>query len=83
MGFIDKAKEQVKVAGDLAKDAAKKGQAKVDEVQAKVQAEGIFKELGRATWLESVGRGTDETAAQIESAKQRLTEWEAEHGELS
>jgi len=83
MGFMEKAKAQAKVAGDLAKEAAKKGQAKVDEVQAKVEAEGIFKELGRASWLESSGRSTPETAAQIEAATEKLAAWEAEHGEIS
>ena len=83
MGFMDKVKEQAQVASTMAKEAAQKGQAKVDEVQAKVQAEGTMKELGRLVWLESAGRGTPETAAEIEAAKSRLAEWESEHGELS
>ena len=35
MGFLDKAKEQMAVATTVAKDAAQKGQAKIDAAQAK------------------------------------------------
>lgn len=83
MGFMDKVKEQAQVASTMAKEAAQKGQAKVDEVQSKVQAEGIYKELGRLTWLKAAGRATSETDTQIEAAIKRLAQWESEHGELS
>lgn len=83
VGFMDKVKEQAQVASTIAKEAAQKGQAKVDEVQARVQADGTLKELGRLTWLEESGRATPETAAEIAAAKRRLAEWEAEHGEIA
>ena len=40
MGFVDKVKQQAAVATAVAKDTAQKGQAKIDEVQAKMAADG-------------------------------------------
>ena len=46
MGLLDKVKEQAAVAGAAAKDAAAKGQAKMEEAQAKRAADGQLRELG-------------------------------------
>jgi hypothetical protein len=53
MGFMDKVKEQASVAAAAAKEAAQKGQAKVEEVQAKRAADGMLRKLGLAVYSTS------------------------------
>jgi len=83
MGFMDKVKEQAAVATALAKDAAQKGQDKVDEVQAKRAADAVLRQLGLAVYLEQAGRGSADAAAEVAGYVETLGAYEAEHGELS
>jgi hypothetical protein len=82
MGFMDKVKEQAAAATAVAKDTAQKGQAKVDEVQAKRNADEVLRQLGLAVYLERTGRGTDSSESAIGQRIEALKAYEEEHGEL-
>ena len=47
MGLLDKVKQTAATATEAAKEAAAKGQAKYDEVQAKKAADGLLRDLGQ------------------------------------
>jgi hypothetical protein len=83
MGFLDKVKEQAAVATAVAKDAAQKGQAKLEEVQSKKSADGLLRDLGAAAYAEQTGRGTPTTASDIEKLMAALSAYEASHGPIS
>ena len=82
MGFLDKVKEQAAAATAVAKDAAQKGQAKLDEVQAKRAADALFRDLGSAYYAEKTGRGTPASAADVDRLVAALRDHEAAHGTL-
>ena len=66
MGLLDKVKAQATAATVMAKDAAQKGQAKLDEVQSKKAADGILRDLGAAFYATKTGRATPSTEADID-----------------
>ena len=82
MGFLDKVKEQASVAAAAAKDAAQKGQAKVDEVQAKRAADGILRQLGLAIYLEQTGRTSSTSESDVAKLIEDLKSYETEYGSL-
>jgi hypothetical protein len=83
MGLLDKAKDRVAQATELAKDAAQKGQAKLDEVQSKKGADGILRDLGAAYYATKTGRSTPSTDADIERLVAALQAHESTHGALT
>ncbi|MGO8863415.1 MAG: hypothetical protein ACLQRH_22040 [Acidimicrobiales bacterium] len=83
MGLLDKVKAQATAATVMAKDAAQKGQAKLDEVQAKKAADGMLRDLGAAFYATKTGRATPSTDAEIESLVAALQSHESEHGALT
>ena len=82
MGLLDKVKESAAQATALAKDAAQKGQAKLDEVQAKRAADALFRDLGAAAYAEKMGRGGPTTSADIDRVLAALEEHERMHGTI-
>jgi hypothetical protein len=82
MGFMDKVKEQASVAAAAAKDAAQKGQAKVEEVQAKRAADGVLRDLGLAAYLQATDRATPSIESNAAGYVETLRAYEAEHGAL-
>ena len=82
MGLLDKVKAQATAATVMAKDAAQKGQAKLDEVQAKKAADGMLRDLGAAVYATKSGRATPTTDSDIERLVTALQDHEAEHGPL-
>jgi hypothetical protein len=82
MGLLDKVKEQAAVASAAARDAAAKGQAKIDEAQAKRAADGQLRELGLAVYAERTGRGSETTSKEIDRLTEALRHHESEHGAL-
>jgi hypothetical protein len=66
MGFMDKVKAQAEVGMAKANDLTKAGQEKLDQASAKHKADGMLGDLGAALYAERVGRGTDQTAADVE-----------------
>ena len=61
MGLLDKVKAQATAATEMAKDAAAKGQAKMNEAQAKKTADGMLRDLGAAFYATKTGRSTPTT----------------------
>ena len=66
MGFLDKVKEGAAQATAVAKDAAQKGQAKLDAMQSKKAADGLLHDLGAAAYAEKTGRGAANNSAEID-----------------
>ncbi len=83
MGLLDKAKDRVAQATELAKDAAQKGQAKLDEVQTKKSTDGVLRDLGAAFYATKTGRSTPSTDGDIERLIGVLQAHEAQHGSLT
>jgi hypothetical protein len=83
MGLLDKVKDKATQATEMAKDAAAKGQAKLDEAQAKKAADGMLRDLGAAFYATKTGRATPTTDAEIERLVAALQRHESEHGALT
>jgi hypothetical protein len=83
MGLLDKVKAQATAATEMAKDAAAKGQAKLDEAQAKKTAEGMLRDLGAAFYATKTGRATPTTDADIDRLVAAIQQYESEHGPLT
>ncbi len=83
MGLLDKVKDKATQATEMAKDAAAKGQAKLDEAQAKKAADGMLRDLGAAFYATKTGRATPSTDAEIERLVTALQQHESEHGSLT
>jgi hypothetical protein len=83
MGLLDKVKAQATAATEMAKDAAQKGQAKLDEVQSKKSADGILRDLGAAFYATKTGRATPSTDADIDRLVAALQSHESEHGAIT
>jgi hypothetical protein len=83
MGLLDKVKAQATAATEMAKDAAAKGQAKLDEAQAKKAAEGMLRDLGAAFYATKTGRATPTTDGDIERLVAALQQHESDHGPVT
>ncbi len=82
MGFLDKVKETTAQATAAAKDAATKGQAKLDTMQAKKAADAMLRDLGVAAYAEQTGRGTPDTEAGAGRLVAALQQHEATNGPI-
>ncbi len=82
MGLMDKVKEQAAAAASVAKDVAQKGQAKVDELQARRAADGVLRDLGLTVYLTKVGRGSPNAESDIDGYVETIREYENEHGPI-
>ncbi|MGH9044798.1 MAG: hypothetical protein ACRDVP_08225 [Acidimicrobiales bacterium] len=77
MGLLDKMKEGAAQATAVAKDAAQKGQAKLDALQAKRAADALLRDLGAVVYAEKTGRSSgdaDRTARIVTALEQHETE---------
>ena len=83
MGLLDKVKATAATATEAAKDAAAKGQAKLDEAQAKKAADGMLRDLGAAFYAIKTGRATPTTEADIDRLVAALQDHESNHGTLT
>jgi hypothetical protein len=83
MGLLDKVKATAATATEAAKDAAAKGQAKLDEAQAKKAADSLLRDLGAAFYSTKTGRATPTTESDIERLVAALQEHESNHGTLT
>ena len=83
MGLLDKVKATAATATEAAKDAAAKGQAKLDEAQAKKAADGMLRDLGAAFYATKTGRATPTTEADIDRLVASLQQHESEHGPIT
>ncbi len=83
MGLLDKVKQTAATATEAAKDAAAKGQAKMDQAQAKKAADGMLRDLGAAFYATKTGRSTPTTQADIDRLVAALQTHESEHGQIT
>jgi hypothetical protein len=83
MGLLDKVKAQATAATEMAKDAAAKGQAKMNEVQGNKVADGMLRDLGAAFYATQTGRATPTTEADMGRLVSALQSHEAEHGQIT
>ena len=82
MGLMDKVKAQAEIGLAKANEATKAGQEKLDQATAKHRADGLLHDLGAALYAERVGRGTDQTTADVERLVGELQEYESTYGNL-
>jgi hypothetical protein len=82
MGFLDKVKEGAAQATAAAKDAAQKGQAKLDTIQAKRAADALLRDLGAAAYAEKTGRAAADNSAEIDRILAALEQHEQENGPI-
>jgi hypothetical protein len=75
MGFLDKAMSQVQ-------QAAKQGQDKIDDMQAKKASDGLLRDLGAWYYAVQTGRDNGQGAAELARLVGELQAHEAEHGPL-
>jgi hypothetical protein len=83
MGFLDKAKQQATQLAQKAQEGVKTGQAKLDQVQSKKKEDALLRDLGAVCFADKTGRGTAETAGEIERLLSELRSHEAEAGAIS
>jgi len=78
MGLLDKVKAQATAATETAK-----GQAKMNDAQAKKTADGMLRDLGAAFYATKTGRSTPTTDADITQLVTSLQAHESEHGQIT
>jgi hypothetical protein len=83
MGFLDKVKEQASAAAAATKEATAKGQAKLDEMQAKRVADAMLRDLGALSYGSVTNRESPTSEADASRLVAALQAHEAEHGEVS
>jgi hypothetical protein len=83
MGLLDKAKDRMAQATELAKDAAQKGQSMLDDVQSKKGSDGLLRDLGACYYATQTGRATPSTEADISRLVAALGDYETAHGALT
>lgn len=86
MGLLDKVKTQAATASAtataMAKDAAQKGQAKIDAIQAKRTADALLHDLGAVVYAQRTGRGSVSSDADASRLVEALSAHEREHGPI-
>ena len=83
MGLMDKVKAQATQVAQKAQEAGKEGKAKLDAAQQKKKGDALLRDLGAAFYAEKTGKGSGETAAEIERLLAELRAHEAEHGAVN
>jgi hypothetical protein len=77
MGLMDKVKQQAEQALAKAQQGVSQGQAKLDQVQAKRQADALLRDLGAAYYASQRTGGSQE---QVDAAMRLVDEHVAAHG---
>jgi hypothetical protein len=77
MGLMDKVKQQAEQALAKAQQGVSQGQAKLDQVQAKRQADALFRDLGAAYYAKERSGGPQDA---VDGAMKMLDEHVASHG---
>ncbi len=79
MGLMDKVKQQAEHALQMAQQGVSQGQAKLDQVQAKRQADGLLRNLGAAYFAQ---QREGAPAAAVDAAIAAIDEHVAAHGPI-
>jgi hypothetical protein len=83
MGLMDKVKDKAAQATEMAKDAAQKGQAKLNEVQSLKGTDGMLRDLGAAYYAAQTGRATPSTESEMTQLITALQTHESQNGALT
>lgn len=79
MGLMDKVKHQAEQALAKAQQGVSQGQAKLDQVQAKRQADALLRNLGAAYYAKERSGGAQDA---VDAAMKKLDEHVAAHGPI-
>jgi hypothetical protein len=82
MGLMDKVKAQATQLAEKATEAGKAGQAKIEGMQTKKQADTLLRDLGAYTFAKARGRGDDQTDTKIAGVMAQLDAYEAQQGPI-
>jgi len=82
MGLMDKVKAQATQLAEKAQEAGKAGQAKLNTIQTKKQADTLLRDLGAHQFAKAKGRGDAQTDTKIAGVMAQLDAHEAEHGPI-
>ncbi len=82
MGLLDRVKEGAAQATAVAKDAAQKGQAKLDALQAKRAADALLRDLGAAVYADRSGRSPGNGSLAIDRIVAKLEQHERDNGPI-
>src|SRR4051812_40517492 len=77
---MDKVKQQATQVAQKGKEGVKAGQAKMEQAQSKKRGDALLRDLGATFYAEKTGKGTPQTAAEIERLLAEIRAHEDEHG---
>ncbi|HXW33809.1 MAG TPA: hypothetical protein VEJ87_04465 [Acidimicrobiales bacterium] len=80
MGLMDKVKDQASQLAEKSKQGVAQGQAKLDELQQKKVLDGLYRDLGAATYAAQRGNGSSE---EVDKLIQAIDAHQAEHASPS
>ena len=80
MGLMDKVKAQATQLAQKTQDTARDSMAKFDQSQANRHGDAMLRNLGAVVYAERSGRGTADSAAEIDRLMAEIAAHEAAHG---
>ncbi len=79
MGLMDKVRAQATQIAQKTQETARDSKVKFDQAQAKRRADVMLRNLGAIVYADRTGRGTSESAAEIDRLVTEISSHEAEH----
>lgn len=79
MGLMDKVRAQATQIAQKTQETARDSKIKFDQAQAKRRADAMLRNLGAVVYADRTGRGTAESAAEIDRLVTEIASHEAEH----
>jgi hypothetical protein len=79
MGLMDKVRAQAAQIAQKTQETARDSKVKFDQAQAKRRGDVMLRNLGAVVYADRTGRGTQETAAEIDRLVTEITSHEAEN----
>ncbi len=79
MGLMDKVRAQATQLAQKTQETARDSKVKFDQAQAKRRGEVMLRNLGAMVYADRTGRGTPDTAAEIDRLVTEISSHEAEH----
>src|SRR5260370_21086802 len=80
MGLMDKVKAQATQLAQKTQETARDSKVKFDQAQAKRRGDAMLRNLGAVVYADRTGRGTADTAAEIDRLVAQISGHEAENG---
>jgi hypothetical protein len=80
MGLMDKVKAQATQLAQKTQETARDSKAKFDQAQAKRGGDALLRSLGAVVYADRTGRGTADSAAEIDRLVTQISGHEAENG---